>query len=201
MKIVVIGATGTIGNAVADALAARHDVIRASRSGAARVDIEDPAALTALFDEVPHVDAVVCCAPSATSAMAARGSFGQLTDAQFQLAVDRLMTQVRLVRKAMPHVRDGGSITLTTGALATRPLPGTSALTLASAGLEGFIRAAALDMPRGVRLNAVSPGWVRETLEQIGMDGTPGMPARILAGSYVAAVEGKMTGTIIDPTA
>jgi NAD(P)-dependent dehydrogenase (short-subunit alcohol dehydrogenase family) len=201
MKIVVMGATGTIGKAVADALAARHEVIRASRNSALRVDIEDTASLAALFDKVANIDAVVCCAPSVSSAMAARGPFGQLTDAQFELAVRRMMTQVRLVRTAMNRVRDGGSITLTTGALATRPLPAASALSLAGAGLEGFIRAAALDMPRGLRLNSVSPGWVKETMEQSGLDSTPGMPAKTLADHYVLAVEGAMTGRIIDPTA
>jgi hypothetical protein len=38
-------------------------------------------------------------------------------------------------------------------------------------------------------------------MERLGMDSTPGMPARTLAGYYVSAVEGTMTGTIIDPTA
>lgn len=201
MRIVVMGATGTIGKAVADALAARHEVIRASRNGALRVDIEDTASLTALFDEVANIDAVVCCAPSVSSAMAARGLVGQLTDAQFEVAVRWMMTQVRLVRTAMNHVRDRGSITLTTGALASRPLQGTSALSLAGAGLEGFIRAAAMDMPRGLRLNGVSPGSVKETMDQSGLDSTRGMPAKTLAEHYVFAVEGAMTGTIIDPTA
>ena len=200
MKIIVIGATGTIGKAVADALSARHDVIRASRKGAAPVDIEDAASLTAMFDRIDNIDAVVCCAPGVSTAMAARGPFPQLTDAQFEVGIHRMMTQVRLVRAALSHVRDGGSITLTTGQLATRPLPGTSALSLAGAGLEGLIRAAALDMPRGLRLNGVSPGWIKETMEQSGLDGARGMPAGTLADFYVAVVEGTMRGTIIDPT-
>ena len=71
---------------------------------------------------------------------------------------------------------------------------------MAGAGLEGFIRAAALDMPRGLRLNAVSPGWIKETMEHAGLDSRAGMPSRRLADFYVSAVEGTMTGTIIDPT-
>jgi NAD(P)-dependent dehydrogenase (short-subunit alcohol dehydrogenase family) len=201
MKIVVIGATGTIGKAVADALATRHDVVRASRNGQQSVDIEDAASVMALFDSLEHVDGVVVCAPSVGTAMMARAPVEQLTGAQFEVAVRRLMTQVQLVVAAIPRVRDGGSITLTTGQLATRPMPGTSALTMAGAGLEGFIRAAALDMPRKLRLNGVSPGWIKETMEQVGLDSTLGMPARRLADFYVTAVEGTMTATIIDPTA
>jgi NAD(P)-dependent dehydrogenase (short-subunit alcohol dehydrogenase family) len=104
------------------------------------------------------------------------------------------------VRAAMLRVRDGGSITLTTGQLATHPMPGASALTMAGAALEGFIRAAALDMPRRLRINSVSPGWIKETMEQAGLDSAQGMPARQLADFYVVAVEGTMTGTVIDPS-
>jgi uncharacterized protein YbjT (DUF2867 family) len=50
MKIIVIGATGTIGKAVADALATRHEVVRASRRGETRVDLTNPASIATLFD-------------------------------------------------------------------------------------------------------------------------------------------------------
>lgn len=198
MKILVVGATGTIGRAVADALAVRHEVIRASRNGEARVDIEDAASVAALFAKVDKLDALVVCAASPAAAF---GPLDQLRDEQLELVTRLLMAQVRLVRMVLAHVRDRGSITLTTGALATRPMPGTSLLTMAGAGLEGFVRAAALEMPRGLRVNSVSPGWVKETMEQRGMDSTAGMPATTLAAHYVSAVEGTMNGTIIDPTA
>ena len=61
MKVIVIGATGTIGKAVADALAKHgHEVVRASRKSAVKVDIEDAATLSALFAQTRDVDAVVC---------------------------------------------------------------------------------------------------------------------------------------------
>jgi NAD(P)-dependent dehydrogenase (short-subunit alcohol dehydrogenase family) len=198
MKIVVIGATGTIGKAVADALASHHEVIRASRNGEARVDIEDAGSVAALFDRVQRIDALVNCAGDLSGAL---GPLDKLRDAQLEV-VTRVMTAVvKLVRTGIKHVSDGGSITLTTGALASHPRPGTAAATMAGAGLEGFLRAAALEMPRGLRINAVSPGFVKETMERRGMDSTAGMSAKTLAGYYVSAVEGTMAGTIIDPRA
>ena len=92
-----------------------------------------------------------------------------------------------------------GSITLTTGVLAMRPMPGSASVSLVNAGLEGFVRAAALEMPRKLRINAVSPPWVKETMVKFGMDPTPGLAAADVAKAYVAAVEGGYQGEILDP--
>jgi NAD(P)-dependent dehydrogenase (short-subunit alcohol dehydrogenase family) len=77
-------------------------------------------------------------------------------------------------------------------------MPGGAAISMVNAGLEGFVRAAALDLPRGVRINAVAPGWVRETLVAMKMDPSAGVPAAQVAQIYVRAVEGNMTGQILD---
>jgi NAD(P)-dependent dehydrogenase (short-subunit alcohol dehydrogenase family) len=194
MKILVIGATGTIGKAVADALAARHQVVRASRKSEVRVDIHDAASIAALFETVGDVDAVVNCAGEVAGVFA---PLDQIGDAQFQIGIRWMMGQINVARMAMKHVRDGGSITVTTGALATHPRQGSAAATMAGAGLEGFVRAAGLEMPRALRINGVSPGWVKERMEQRGMDSSVGMPANALAGYYVSAVEGTLSGHII----
>ncbi|WP_435810343.1 NAD-dependent epimerase/dehydratase family protein [Streptomyces mirabilis] len=104
MKIIAIGATGTIGRAVADALETEHEVIRASRDSSPRVDLEIPASIDALFDTVGKVDAVICCAAS-----------GQLTpltspsDDEFTLGLKgNLLGQVKLLRRALDHVRTAG---------------------------------------------------------------------------------------------
>lgn len=193
MRVVVIGASGTIGEAVTEALRERHEVIPVSRtSGAHRADLEDPASLARLYAALGTVDAVVC--------VAGRGAFGplaQLDDAAFWLAFESKMRgQINLVRHGLAHLAPRGSFTLTSGVLAQHPTPGSSSITPANAAVEGFVRAASLELGER-RINAVSPGWVSETLAQMGMDPEHGTPAAVVARTYVAAVEGAMTGQVL----
>lgn len=194
MKIIVIGATGTIGAAVAAALAGRHEVVRASRRGDVSVDIDDPSSIEAMYAQVGHVDAVVCAAGN--------GKFGplaSLSEDDFELGLrSKLMGQVNVVRLGLEHVREGGSFTVTSGSLSRRPMPGGVAITTANAALEGFVRAAALELPRKLRVNAVSPGWVAETLKAMGRDPKGATPAAEVAKAYVRVVEGASTGEIAD---
>lgn len=196
MKIIVIGATGIIGGAVTRALAAKgHEVVGASRRSVVRTDIDDPASVRALFDRVRDAGAVVCCTGNA-----AFKPLADLTDADFELSLrSKLMGQVALAQIAKDRLRDHGSITLTSGVLATEPMPGAAAISLVNAGLDGFVRAAALEMPRGIRINAVSPPWVTETLAKLGMDTSIGLPAAQVAKAYLASVEGHHQGAILDP--
>jgi NAD(P)-dependent dehydrogenase (short-subunit alcohol dehydrogenase family) len=108
------------------------------------------------------------------------------------------MGQANLVRIGLGHVADNGSITLTSGVLSREPIPGSAAISMANAGLEGFIRAAALESPRGIRINAVSPIWVSETLEAMGKDGSQGIPSDQTALAYKASVEGSDNGEVLD---
>jgi NAD(P)-dependent dehydrogenase (short-subunit alcohol dehydrogenase family) len=196
MKIIVIGAAGTIGNEVVRALTQnKHEVVRASRSGEVKVNVDDPSSVRALFDKVQGVDAVVSCAGNA-----AFKPFTELTDSDYELGLrSKLMGQVSVARFAKDHLREGGSIVLTTGILAMHPMPGSASISMVNAGLEGFVRAAALEMPRNLRINAVSPPWVKETMIKFGMDPTPGQAAADVAKAYVAAVEGKQQGQVLDP--
>jgi NAD(P)-dependent dehydrogenase (short-subunit alcohol dehydrogenase family) len=196
MRILLIGVNGTIGKAIAEALAPKHEIIGASRSKAPyHVDIADPGSIEALFARVGRVDAVVSAA-----GQAAFRALADLTDADFALSLgNKLMGQVNLVRRGFPSVNDGGSITLTSGILGQNPAPGSGAVSLVNAGLEGFTRAAALEASRGIRVNIVSPGWVAETLIAMKRDPSSGTPAAKVAQAYVRAVEGKMTGERISP--
>ena len=196
MKIIVIGATGTIDSDVAKALTQKqHEVVRASRKSEVKANLDDPTSVRSLFDTIQDVDAVVSCAGNA-----AFKPFAELTDADYELGLrSKLMGQVSLARIAKDRLRDRGSIVLTTGVLAMHPMPGSASISLVNAGLEGFVRAAALEMPRGLRINAVSPPWVKETMIKFGMDPTPGQAAAEVAKAYVAAVEGKHQGQVLDP--
>ena len=194
MKILVVG-TGTIGAPVAQALAARHEVIRASRTRSElKVDLEDPESIRRLYAKVGRVDAVVSVA-----GQAAFRPLLALSDADFALSINnKMMGQVNLVRFGADIVADKGSFTLTSGILSRQPMPGATAISMVNSGLEGFARGAALDLPRGIRINAVAPGWVTETLVAMKMDPAPGMPAAQVAQIYVKAVEGGMTGQVLD---
>lgn len=195
MKIIVIGATGTIGRTVADALATGHQVVRASRRGEVTVDLEDKRSIAALFEKVKDVDAVVSCAGDARFV-----PLTQLSDDDIAYSLrSKLMGQVNLIRQALGYVREGGSVTVTSGVLAQRPMPGGAAVSMVNAGLEGFVRGAAAEAPRGVRVNVVSPPWVTETLLALKMDPSLGLPAATVARAYVAAVTGRSNGETLDP--
>lgn len=193
-RALVVGATGTIGSAVTAALTTDGiDVVTAARSGADEsVDLADPADVRALVSRVGTVDAIVSCAGAAR--------FVPLLDAtdedwSFSLA-NKLMGQVNLVRFGADYVRTGGSITLTTGVLAQHPMPGSSIISTVNAGLEGFVRSAGLELP-ALRVNAVSPGWVAETLSAMGQDPAAGIPAADVAQAYVRAVVDGAGGDVI----
>ena len=195
MKIIVVGATGTIGAEVVEALSTRHEVVGVARGTELKVNLEEPATVRALFERIREPDAVISCAGGAVFK-----PFAELTDADYELGLrSKLMGQVSLARIAKDHLRDGGSITLTTGVLAMQPMPESASISMVNAGLEGFVRAAALKLPRKLRINAVSPPWVKETLIKLRMDPAPGMASAAVAKAYVAAVEGSHQGKILDP--
>jgi NAD(P)-dependent dehydrogenase (short-subunit alcohol dehydrogenase family) len=160
------------------------------------VDIADPASIQQMYRSLGKLDAVVCAAGQAKFAPLA-----QLSDADFRFSLDnKLMGQVNVVRFGFEHVQDGGSFTLTAGSLAQAPMPGSAAVSLVNAGVEAFARAAALEAPRRIRVNAVSPPWVTETLQAMKMDLSEGLPAAVVARAYVRSVTGTDTGSILKPS-
>lgn len=183
MRVLIIGASGTIGRAVASALTTRgHTVLAASRSGPLFVDMARPETVTALLESVREVDAVVCCAASGRLTRIDTG-----TDEDFLRGLeDKLLGQVLLVRRAVELLRAGASVTLTAG-LFERPTPGGAFGALVNTGLSAFVGAVAPELPGGLRVNVVSPGWVSETLRAMGSAG--GTPAARVADLYVRAVE------------
>ena len=198
MRILVVGGTGTIGSAVVAALASRHEVIPVGlKKGMYQIDLASPDSIVGFFQAVGRFDALISAAGRAAFA-----ALDKLTDADFQFSLsNKLMGQVNLVRLGLPFANDGASFTLTSGVLSREPMAGSAAISLVNAGLEGFTRAAALELPRAMRINVVSPPWVTETLIARKMDPSMGLPAATVAQAYVASVEGSSTGQMLDPRA
>jgi len=195
MRVAVIGATGVIGKEVVKLLRShKHEVLEASRrSGDHRVDIQDPASIRAFYAALGQVDAVICAAGGA-----AWKPLAQLDDADFEKSLhDKLMGQVNVIRYGAGAINAGGSITVTSGVLAQKPMPSSAAVSLVNAGLEGFTRAAALELSGKVRVNCVSPPWIAETLAAMGQNATGAMTAAQAALLYASAAEGNQTGQII----
>ncbi len=196
MRVVVVGASGTIGSAVVAALSARHDVVAVgNKQGAIRVDLASADSIQQMFQAVGTFDALV-----STAGRAAFAGLDDLKDADFQLGLsNKLMGQVNLVRIGRQFANDRASFTLTSGVLSREPMKGSASISMVNAGLEGFARAAALELPRGMRINVVSPPWVTETLIARKMDPSIGLPAATVAKAYLASIEGTATGQTLDP--
>jgi NAD(P)-dependent dehydrogenase (short-subunit alcohol dehydrogenase family) len=194
-KIIIIGASGTIGRAVADLLGIGNEVIRVGhRKGDYTVDLGSKASMEKLLESTGSVDAIVCAAGHSRFS-----TLENATDEDFMVSIQhKLMGQVNLVRIAPRHLAPKGSITITTGLLAREPWPGTVPTALVNAALEGFVRAAALDVAPGLRINAVSPVLVTQTAKQMGMGIAGTMSAAETAKAYRAAVQGDMTGQVLD---
>jgi NAD(P)-dependent dehydrogenase (short-subunit alcohol dehydrogenase family) len=195
MRVIVIGAAGAVGNCAVEALSARHEVIRVGRSsGDIRADIEDVDSIRAMYREAGKVDAVVSAV--------GHGYFGpvhEMTSEQFMQGINhKLLPQVNLVLEGFDFINDRGSFTLTSGVLNRDPIPGGSCAAAANGALDGFVLGAAVDMPRGIRINVVSPevlevsrqkyegffpGHVHVTNEAVGL-------------AYSKAVEGCLTGQV-----
>jgi len=195
MKVVLIGASGTIGKAVGNELAKRHEVIAVgSKSGDYRVDMRYIAQVRELFAKIGKVDAVVVTAGSL-----AMGPLTDLTPEQFQVGLSsKLMGQVNVAQVAALHLNDGGSITLTSGIASEHPFAGGAIAALVNSGVEGYVRGAAVDLQRGLRINVVSPTVLEESLEVygdlfIGVEPAPG--ARV-ALAYSRSVNGVQTGQV-----
>lgn len=194
-KILLVGARGTVGRGVAAELGQRHEIVEAGRSSAAvALDLADRDSIRRALDQVGPVDAIVSAA----------GQVGwkpllELTPADWAYSVaNKLMGQVNLALVGQEFLRDGGSITLTSGVLFDQPVPYGAAASLANGGIEAFVRAAAIELPRGLRINAVSPGVLLESMDGLGpfFRGFQPVPAARVALGYARSVEGADTGKV-----
>lgn len=194
MKAVVIGSSGTIGKAVTQLLKDKgYEVIEASRSTQPAIDITQPSTIDSFYTAIGEVDAIV-----SVTGGAAFDALDNLKDEQLQFSVNsKLLGQVNVVRKGLSNLRPNGVFVITGGILAYSPWPKTSMIAMVNAGLEGFARAAALDLTEGRRIVIVHPPWVAETAAALGMDATPWPNAATTAEAYLQAMEDAKNGATV----
>ena len=192
MKTLIIGATGTIGKEIKRLSKTRGDtVISASRLSDPSINIEDSNSLEDYFEDSPELDAIICVAGNASF-----GRLADLNDDQIKIGLNsKLLGQINLVRKAIKKLNPGGTIILTGGMLAFSPWPETSNIAMANAGLEGFVKAASLELSDNKRVAIVHPPLVQETAKAMGIDSTPWPTASKVAETYLNAISDQSKGT------
>lgn len=196
MRILVVGGSGTVGQAAVNELSRRHEIVKAGRSsGDVTVDLMDEASVRAMYKHVGKVDAVVSAAGHVHF-----GPVAEMTPEQFRKGInDKLMGQVNLVLLGFDHVNDGGSFTLTSGVLDRDPVRKGASAAAVNGAIGAFVKGAAIEMPRGLRINAVSPGLLEESATKY--DGyfpghEPVSSARV-GLAFAKSVEGALNGQVI----
>lgn len=196
MRILIVGASGTVGKAAAAELGRRHEIIRAGRSsGDLTVDVMDEASVTAMYQKLGKLDAVVACAGHVHF-----GPVATMTPEQFRKGLnDKLMGQVNLVLLGLNHVNDNGSFTLTSGILDRDPVRAGANAAAVNGAIGAFVKGAAIEMPRGIRINAVSPGLLEDSAQKYDgfFPGHEPVSAARVGLAYAKSVDGALTGQVI----
>ena len=196
MKIILVGANGAVGQTAVNAFGNRHEIIAVGRtSGDIQIDIEDLDSVRSMYKQVGKVDAVVSAV--------GHGHFGAVADMsseQFMKGINhKVLPQVSLVLLGIEHMNDGGSFTLTSGVLNRDPISGGSCAAAANGAIDGFVTAAAVDMPRGIRINAVSPGLLQVSVDRYDgfFPGHEPVSSERVGLAFCKSVEGAITGQVI----
>lgn len=194
MRILIVGANGTIGRAVAGELSKRHEIVTAGRSsGDLRANIADATSLRELYNRVGRIDAVACAAGNVHF-----GPLETMTAEQFDIGLrDKLMGQVNLVLAGREFVEPGGSFTLISGILSQDPIRYGASAAMVNGAIESFVRSAAIELSNR-RINAVSPTVLEESMEAYGpyFYGFEPVPVRRVALAYSKSIEGAQSGRV-----
>jgi NAD(P)-dependent dehydrogenase (short-subunit alcohol dehydrogenase family) len=200
LRILVVGASGVLGRAIVAELGQRHEIIAAgSKSGDVRLDIADPDSIVAGLKAAAPLDAVACAAGVVNYLPLSAVAPAPIAASAYGLGlVNKLMGQVNLTLAARDALRDGGSVTLISGVLADQPIVAGSSASMVNGALESFARAAAIEMPRGIRVNVVSPTVFEESMEGYGpfFRGFDPAPVARAARAFSRSIEGRQTGQV-----
>jgi NAD(P)-dependent dehydrogenase (short-subunit alcohol dehydrogenase family) len=195
MKVVIVGGTGLIGTAVARELGKRHQIITVGHThGDFNTDVLDKESITDLYQKIGKFDALI-----STLGKVIFADFKALDEEQYFVGInDKLMGQVNLVKIGLQHITDRGSFTLTSGILSQDPIRSGVSASMVNGAINGFVIGAAIEMPRGIRINAVSPTVIAEAMENYApyFRGFKPVSASDAALAYSKSVEGLQTGQV-----
>ncbi|EAS41587.1 short chain dehydrogenase [Photobacterium profundum] len=201
MKILVIGATGTIGSALVASLkeqsnASDIQVISVGRGNKPdstvqldfTADLEDMTSIETVLKRLGSVDAIVNFAGGAALGKVFGSEAMSFEDYNVGFQ-SKLMGQVNLAKLAESYLTPGGSITLTSGQTSSIPVLGMTAAAMVNAAIDTFVQGAALELGDGKRINSVSPGMLQQTMQQIpGLDTTGGVDIKEVVAAYQTVI-------------
>lgn len=195
MKIIIVGGTGAIGKGIVNELKDKHSLIIAGHSqGDIKVDITSPESIANLYRTVENFDALICAAGNVHF-----GDFNEMTMKEHLIGINsKLLGQMLLVHMGLKYINDFGSFTLTSGSLSHDPIRYGCSASMVNSGIEGFVKGAAIEMKHGLRINAVSPTLLTESIPEFGdyFPGTETVTAARVALAYRKSVDGAQTGQI-----
>jgi len=194
MKIIIIGATGTIGKALVQDLQVKHDIIKVGfRRGDYLADITSKESIEKMYERIGSFDAVI-----STTGDARFGTHRDLNDKDYEYSLNnKLMGQINLFLIGKKYAKKSTTFILTSGVLAREPIYGSSIISMINAGLESYVKAVSLELEEH-RINIVSPVFAKETLDLMGYDSTNAISATKFVKAYKKALEGKDNGKVFD---
>ena len=196
MRVLIIGAGGTIGKKLTPRLRKNHDVITAGRSsGDVNVDISSQESIKRMFDKLPKVDACICIAASGPM-----DDFATITEDQLKTDMQaKLFGQINLVLIGQHYLNDNGCFTLTSGVFADVPYKGVTGGALTSGALHSFTLSASVQLPRNLRINVVSPGMAEDSAAAYAQNfpGLAVVPMESITDAYELTVEQEINGQIL----
>jgi len=197
MKIVIVGASGTMGTYLSTAFEKNNELVRADRNSAdVQMDITSPESIENMYKQIGCFDALIC-----TAGPTYVGPWKNLNEETFRTGVEgKMLGQINLVLIGQHYINPKGSFTLITGALTQEPQKNFANASAANAAVEGFVRAAAIELENGIRINAVSPTVIENSPQYFPFfPGEMPVTMRQLEFGFRKGVFGANTGQIIKP--